>query len=840
MPAVKGLDILDIRGDMPEMDLKEQVASMLKQSPRMLPTMLVYNDKGLQLFEEITYLDEYYLTNHEINVLERSAAEMARKIPNGAVVVELGSGNLRKIQLLLQAFEDAEKSIDYYALDLDYSELQRTLAQLPAFDHVQCHGLWGTYDDGKKWLEEGDDSKPKCVMHMGSSIGNFTQSEASDFLAQFANVMRPQDMLLLGVDACEKPEKVYHAYNDSKGVTHQFILNGLAHANSIFKKDVFTLEDWRVIGEYVYDHPSGGRHQAFVSPTRDVVVLDQHIKANERIQIEQSQKYSPTGLANLLRGAGLAEVQAWQTYDLEYGIHLLQRTSMPFPSQPSLYASSHIPTPSDWHSLWQAWDVVTRRMLPEQELGDKPIRLRNACVFYLGHIPAFLDIQLSKVTGEPRTKPEYFASIFERGIDPDVDDPQKCHDHSEVPKEWPPVDEILRYQDAVRARLLSFYESDIPRTVARAVWLGFEHEVMHIETLLYMLIQSDKTLPPPHVEVPDFERLAREAKKMRAENKWFNIPAQTINIGLDDPENDLESKGHFGWDNEKPARQVQVHAFKAKGRPITNGEYAQYMHANHILSIPASWKFTKSSPSRPDSAVDVALQSPSTTTPGEDSQPLPPDSFLDGKSVRTVHGLVPLTQALDWPVSASYDELEACAAYMGGRIPTFEEARSIYAYAEDLKKNGLMVNKLANNIPAVNGHLINNGVQETPPSAPQLPASTNSGGVDLFVDLAGANVGFTHWHPSAVTPTGGSQLAGQSSLGGVWEWTSTALEPHAGFEPMALYPGYTADFFDGKHNIVLGGSWATHPRIAGRTSFVNWYQRNYPYAWAGARLVMDA
>ena len=48
-----------------------------------------------------------------------------------------------------------------------------------------------------------------------------------------------------------------------------------------------------------------------------------------------------------------------------------------------------------------------------------------------------------------------------------------------------------------------------------------------------------------------------------------------------------------------------------------------------------------------------------------------------------------------------------------------------------------------------------------------------------------------------------------------------------------------ADFFDGKHNIVLGGSWATHPRIAGRKTFVNWYQRNYPYAWIGARLVKD-
>lgn len=91
------------------------------------------------------------------------------------------------------------------------------------------------------------------------------------------------------------------------------------------------------------------------------------------------------------------------------------------------------------------------------------------------------------------------------------------------------------------------------------------------------------------------------------------------------------------------------------------------------------------------------------------------------------------------------------------------------------------------------------------------------GSEELFVDLDGANVGFQHWHPMPVTGRG-SSLAGQSEMGGVWEWTSTVLRPWDGFEPMALYPGYTADFFDEKHNIVLGGSWATHPRIAGRKS----------------------
>lgn len=80
------------------------------------------------------------------------------------------SSNLRKVSLLLQAFEQAAKQIDYYALDLSRDELQRTLAELPAFEHVTCRGLWGTYDDGREWLGRVDE-RPKCIIHLGSSIG---------------------------------------------------------------------------------------------------------------------------------------------------------------------------------------------------------------------------------------------------------------------------------------------------------------------------------------------------------------------------------------------------------------------------------------------------------------------------------------------------------------------------------------------------------------------------------------------------------------------------------------------------------------------------------------------
>lgn len=118
-------------------------------------------------------------------------------------------------------------------------------------------------------------------------------------------------------------------------------------------------------------------------------------------------------------------------------------------------------------------------------------------------------------------------------------------------------------------------------------------------------------------------------------------------------------------------------------------------------------------------------------------------------------------------------------------------------------------------------HLSNDGVEETPPQGCGLNRVPEQSGKQeikphaAFIDLEGYNVGFKNWIPTAVTPSG-NRLCGQSDFGGVWEWTSSVLQKWDGFEPQASYPGYTADFFDGKHNIVLGGSWATHPRVAGR------------------------
>lgn len=449
-------------------------------------------------------------------------------------------------------------------------------------------------------------------------------------------------------------------------------------------------------------------------------------------------------------------------------------------------------------------------MIPKSMLLSKPIDLRNPCIFYLGHIPTFMDHLLNKASGAASTEPAYFLDIFQRGIDPDVDNPEKCHSHSKNPTSWPDLKEILDYSDRVHARLESLYNESgsvehlDPKT-QRAIWTAFEHEAMHLETLLYMLLQSDSTLSPPGVLKPDFVSGRAVEVDSSSEDHWTTVPSSIITVGMDDPESPPDTTGirHFGWDNEKPAhKNVHVESFKIRSYPITNGEYAKYLESTGSSKIPASWR-------EDPKAKEVYLNGDASTI----NNATPIRSFMDRYSVRTVFGPVPLKLALDWPAITSFDELNGCANWMGGHIPTADQVRAVYEYVE---KNDTMVEKtLSQKVDAVNGHLSHNGVCETPPSGSHSASSSLT--EKLFVDLVGRNVGFTKWHPTSVK-IASRRLLGKGELGGAWEWTSTVLERGEGFVPGELYPEYTADFFDGKHNVVLGASWATHPRIAGRKS----------------------
>jgi formylglycine-generating enzyme required for sulfatase activity len=374
------------------------------------------------------------------------------------------------------------------------------------------------------------------------------------------------------------------------------------------------------------------------------------------------------------------------------------KPSFQFPVKPEEYAASPVPSLHEWEGLWAVWDAVTQQMIPKEELLAKPIKLRNACIFYLGHIPTFLAIHLHKAYGVGPAGLKEYQQIFERGIDPDVDNPELCHDHSEIPDEWPPEADVLAFQSRVRAQVHDIYNShkhETDHAVRKALWIGFEHEVMHIETLLYMLVQSEKTLAPPGSVRPDFHAMAEAASAKAVPNNWIKVPARKITLGLNDEDQDTQTKRYFGWDNEKPARSADVKAFFAQARPITNGEYATYLHTVRSKTIPASWADL-------NPKHDSPLGHTNGETNGTAKEDVVENPLTTGKAVRTVFGPVPLKHALDWPVMASYDEIAGFAAWAGGRIPTLEEVKSIYEYAEE-RKTKEVENALGKMIPAVNG-----------------------------------------------------------------------------------------------------------------------------------------
>ena len=208
---------------------------------------------------------------------------------------------------MLKEFERARKHVDYLALDLSLSELQRTFSEVSTeeYEHVGLHGLHGTYDDALTWLSNPENrTRPTVIMSMGSSLGNFSRPEAAGFVGRFVDLMGPSDLMVVGLDGCKDPEKVYRAYNDSEGVTHQFYENGLVHANEVLGYEAFKPSQWKVITRF---DTATGQHQAFYSPTEDVTINGVLLPKGEKLVFEEAAKYSPEERDQLWRAAGLIQ-----------------------------------------------------------------------------------------------------------------------------------------------------------------------------------------------------------------------------------------------------------------------------------------------------------------------------------------------------------------------------------------------------------------------------------------------------------------------------------------------------------------------------------------------------
>jgi ergothioneine biosynthesis protein EgtB len=415
-------------------------------------------------------------------------------------------------------------------------------------------------------------------------------------------------------------------------------------------------------------------------------------------------------------------------------------------------------------NAWQRSDRIFDLVAPEALLA-RPIRLRQPFLFYVGHLPAFAWNHLwRRVSGREAFKPD-FDTLFERGIDPP--------DEADVAKDqpWPPRDEVLAYRDRVRATLPGILDDPQVQEVLPMV---LEHELMHHETLLYMVQQLPGGLRrrPARASAPPPGRTPRPRAVL--------IPAGSTVLGA--PRGD-----RFRWDNEHPELVVEVPAFRIDTLPVTNRELREFVddggYRDRRLWSEDAWEWV--------TARDHRL--PAYWT-----------SFDGATRVRTLDGDRDFDEAAEWPASVMHAEAVAFTRWRGARLPTEAEYHQAAFGTPD-------------------GSLREHPWGDAPPG-PQH-----------------GNFGFRRWSPAPVGshPAGASAFGVHDLVGNGWEWTSTPFGPFPGFEPLEGYEGYSADFFDGQHFVMLGGSWATDEALL-RRSFRNWFRPQYPYVFSKFRCVQDA
>jgi dimethylhistidine N-methyltransferase len=281
----------------------------LRFMPRRIPAKYFYDDAGSALFEKITEQPEYYPTRCEMEILRERAPEIAKLIPDGAALVEFGSGSNKKVRLLLAA---APKLAAYVPVDINGQMLEQEAAELRAdFPQLQILPVAADICYPFDLPREAREASVRVGFFPGSTIGNFEPHEAASFLRNAAKILGPNSRLIIGVDLIKPAEILNAAYNDAAGVTAAFNMNLLTRIN-------------RELGANF--RPECFEHHAFYNRERNRIEMHlaslkrQKVKvagetidfrAGETIHTENSYKYSIDSLRALARGVGWTPDGMW-------------------------------------------------------------------------------------------------------------------------------------------------------------------------------------------------------------------------------------------------------------------------------------------------------------------------------------------------------------------------------------------------------------------------------------------------------------------------------------------------------------------------------------------------
>ncbi len=288
-------------------DPRAELAAALLEPQASIPPKYFYDAVGSRLFETICELPEYPLMRTERAIVDAHVHEIAARIGPGAVLIDLGAGNCEKAERLFGWLAPTQ----YVAIDIAADFLRDRLEVLAGRNPQ--HSILGIAQDFTQAIELPEEvaSGSRVLFYPGSSIGNFAPEQALAFLRRTRAACGDDGHLLLGVDLVKDKRLLDLAYDDPLGVTAAFNLNVLRNVNALLGSD-FDVSDWRHVAFF---DPVRSRVEMHVEARRDLTVrwpgAERAFAAGDRIHTENSYKYTPENLQQLLKQAGYARVNLY-------------------------------------------------------------------------------------------------------------------------------------------------------------------------------------------------------------------------------------------------------------------------------------------------------------------------------------------------------------------------------------------------------------------------------------------------------------------------------------------------------------------------------------------------
>jgi L-histidine N-alpha-methyltransferase len=301
--------------------LRADVLAGLTSIPKTLPPKWFYDERGGELFDEITRLPEYYPTRTERGLLVAHASEIAA-LSGADTLVELGSGTSEKTRLLLSALRTTGTLRRFVPFDVDGSVLRAAgYAISKEFGDLPVHAVVGDFERHLPTLPRGG---RRMLAFLGSTIGNLEPVPRAKFLATLRSTMRAGDTFLLGTDLVKDPARLVAAYDDSAGVTAEFNRNVLAVINRELKAD-FDPEAfehvalWDSAAEWIEMRLRSTRFQVVRVACME---LEVEFAAGEEMRTEISAKFRREGIERELEAAGLRLLKWWTDPTCDFGLSL--------------------------------------------------------------------------------------------------------------------------------------------------------------------------------------------------------------------------------------------------------------------------------------------------------------------------------------------------------------------------------------------------------------------------------------------------------------------------------------------------------------------------------------